>query len=67
MEDQTGTYLHWNRQKELEKARSKDEAIRRNLDMILISAFTPQPSNPSRNSQVSFIQKKKKRTHIKEN
>ena len=38
----------------------KDEVIRRNLDRIHISAAAPLPSNHSRHSQVSLIQKKRK-------
>ena len=57
MEDQIGTVLHWSNQKEPKQAKSKDEVIRRNLDMIHISAATPLPSNPSRHNQVSLIQK----------
>ena len=59
MEDQIGTVLHWSNQKESNQAKRKDEVIRRNLDKIRISAATPLPSNPSRHSQVSLIQKKK--------
>ena len=59
MEDQIGTVLYWSHQKEPEQAKSKDEVIRRNLDRIGISAATPPPSNPHRNSQVSLIQKNK--------
>ena len=58
MEDQIGTVLHWSNQKEPEQAKSKDKVIRRNLDRICSSAATPRPSNPSRRSQVSLIQKK---------
>ena len=58
MEDQIGTVLHCCNQKEHKQAKSKDEVIRRNLDGIHISAATPLPSNPSRNSQVSLFQKK---------
>ena len=67
MEDQTGTVLHWSNQKEPKQAKSKDEVIKRNLDRIHISAAAPLPSNSSRHSQVSLIQKKKKKriTHIK--
>ena len=61
MEDQIGTVLHFCHQKEPEQAKSKDEVIRRNLDRIRISAATSQPSNPSMHSQVSLIQKKKKK------
>ena len=57
MEDQIGTVLHWNNQKEPKQAKSKDEVIRRNLDRIRISAATPLPSNISKHSQVSLIQK----------
>ena len=59
MQDQIGAALHWSNQKEREQAKSKDEVIRRNLDRIHISAATPLPSNPSRHSQVSIIQKNK--------
>ena len=58
MEDEIGTILHWSNQKEPERAKSKDEVIRRNLDRIRITAATPLPSNPSRHSQVSLIQNK---------
>ena len=64
MEDKICTVLHLSHQKEPEPAKSKDEVIRRNLDRIHISAATPLPSNPSRHSQVSLIQKTQK-THIK--
>ena len=57
MENQIGAVLHWSHQKEPEQAKSKDEVIRRNLDRIRISADTPLPSNLSRHSQVSLIQK----------
>ena len=60
MEDQIGTVMHWSHQKEPDQAKSKDE-IRRNLDRIYISAATPLPSNPSRHSSVSLIQKNKKK------
>ena len=39
--------------------KSKDGVIRRNLDRILVSEVTPQPSNESRHSQVSLIYIKK--------
>ena len=65
MEDPIGTVLHWSNQKEPEQAKSKDEVIRWNLDMIRVSAATSLPSNPSRNSQVSLIQKTTKKTHVK--
>ena len=58
MEDQIGTLLHWSNQKEPKQEKSKDEVIRRNLDIIHISAATPLPSNPSRHSQVNLIHKK---------
>ena len=57
MEDQIGTILHWSNEKEPKQAKTKDEVIRRNLDRIHISAATSLPSNPSRHSQVSLIQK----------
>ena len=57
MEDQIGTVLHWSNQKEPKQEKSKDEVIRRNLDRIHISADTPLPSNPPRQSQVNLIQK----------
>ena len=60
MEHQIGTVLHWSNQKEPKQAKSKDKAIRRNLDRIRIPAAAPLPSNPCRHSQVSLIQKKKK-------
>ena len=68
MEDQIGTVMHWSNQKEPKQAKSKIEVIRRNLDMIHISAATPLPTNPSKHSQVSFIQKNnnnKKKNQIK--
>ena len=43
MEDQIGTVLHWSHQKEPKQAKSKDGVIRRNLDMIWVSAATPIP------------------------
>ena len=60
MEDQIGTVLHRNNQKEPKQAKSKDEVITRNLDKTRISDATPLLSNPSRHSQVSLIRKKKK-------
>ena len=57
MEDQIGTVLHWSNQKEPKQAKIKYDVIRRNLDRIRISAATSLPSNPSRHSQVSLIQK----------
>ena len=57
MEDQIGTVLHWSNHKEPKQEKSKVEVIRRNLDRIRISAATPLPSNPSRHSQVSLIEK----------
>ena len=57
MEDKIGTVLHWSHQKAPKQAKSKDEVIRRILDRIHISAATLLPSNPSRHSQVSLIQK----------
>ena len=65
MEDQIGAVLHWSHQKEPKQAKRKDEVISRNLDRIRISAATPLPSNTSKRSQVSLIQKKKKK--IKKN
>ena len=59
MEDQIATVLHWSNQKEPEQVKSKDEGIRRNLNMIHISAAATLPSNPSRHSQVSLIKKNK--------
>ena len=59
MEIQIGTVLHWSHQKEPKQAKSKDEAIRRNMDRIHISAATPLPTNPSRHSKVSLFQEKK--------
>ena len=58
MDDQIGTLLHWGNQKTPKTSKKQREVIRRNLDRIRISAATPLPSNPSRHSQVSFIQKK---------
>ena len=58
MEDQIGSVLHWRYWKEPEQAKQKDQVIRRNLDRIPISAATPLPSNPSRQSQVRLIKKK---------
>ena len=58
MEDQIGTVLHCSHQKEPKQAKIKDEVIRRNLDRIHISVAAPLPSNPSRCSQMSFIQEK---------
>ena len=63
MEQQIGTVLHWSNQKELKQAKSKDEVIKRNLDRIHISDATPLPSNPSRHSQVSIIQKQAQTLH----
>ena len=65
MKDQIDTVLHWSNQKEHEQAKRKDKVIRRNLDRIRISAATPLPSNPSRYSQVSFIQKQTNKTKKK--
>ena len=59
MEDKIGRVQHWNHQKEPKRAKSKVEVIRRNLDGIRISGATPQPSNPSRHSQVRLIPPKK--------
>ena len=65
MEDQIGTVLHSSNQKEPKQEKSKDDIIRRNLDRIHISATTPLPSNPFRDSQMNLIPPKK--THIKIN
>ena len=65
MEDQIGTVLHWNNQKEPKQAKSKDEVIRMNLDRIHISAATPLPSNPSRHSQVSPIKNNNNNKQVK--
>ena len=43
--------------KESEEVKSKDGVIRGNLDRIRVSAATPQPSTPSRCSQVSLAEK----------
>ena len=43
--------------KELEEVKSKDGAIRRNLDNIWVSATTPPSSNPSRHSKVSLTER----------
>ena len=61
MEDQIGTVLNWSHQKEPKRAKCKDEVIRRILDRIRISAATPRTSNQSWHSQVSLIQKKRKK------
>ena len=58
MEDQIGAVLHWSHQKEPKQPKSKDEAIRRNPNIICISAATPRPSNPSTHSQMSLIKNK---------
>ena len=59
MEDQIGTIkLHWSAQNEPKQPKRKDEVIKMNLDRIHISAAAPLLSNPSKNSQVSLIQKK---------
>ena len=52
-----GVVLHWIHQKEPKQVKSKYEVIRSNLDKTHISAATPLPSNSSRHSQVSLIQK----------
>ena len=49
--------MKWKTKKEPEEVKSKDGVIRRNLDRILVSATTPQPSNLSRCSQESITEK----------
>ena len=65
MEDQIGTVPHWSYPKEPEQAKSKDAVIKRNLDRIWVSAAATLPSNSSRCSKVSLLQKNSKRTQIK--
>ena len=67
MEDKIGTVLHWSNEKEPKQEKNKDEVIRRDLDRIHISAATPLPSNPSRYSQVSLIEKINKLKNQKQN
>ena len=49
--------MNWNTKKEPKEVKSKDGVIRRNQDRIWVSAATPQPSNPSRRSQMSLTEK----------